>query len=87
MGGAQGLTWPHRAEPRPRDTGHLFPTTSPDSEESGTASPSSLFNSAVLLAYPQVFSVPQLFLQILQKKSWEQEFKASSEPQLLPLQP
>lgn len=42
----------------------------------------------MVLAYPQVFfTFPQLFLQILQKKPWEQEFKASSEPQLLPLQP
>lgn len=42
----------------------------------------------MVLAYSQVFfTFPQLFLQILQKKPWEQEFKASSEPQLLPLQP
>lgn len=68
--------------------GHLFPPTSPGSEESGTASPSSVSNSFMVLVYPQVFfTFPQLFLQILQKKSWEQEFKASSEPQLLPLQP
>lgn len=37
---------------------------------------------------PQVlFTVPQLFLQILQKKPWKQELKDSPEPQLLPLQP
>lgn len=63
-------------------------SSQPDSEESGTASPSNIFNSFMVLAYPQVFfTFPQLFFQILQKKSWEQEFKASSEPQLLPLQP
>lgn len=40
------------------------------------------------IPYPQVFfTVPQLFFQILQKKSWKPEFKASPEPQLLPLQP
>lgn len=67
--------------------GYLFPL-SPDLEESGTALPSSVFNSFMVLAYIQVFfTFPQLFLQILQKKSWEQEFKTSSEPQLLPLQP
>ncbi|PKU33440.1 serine arginine repetitive matrix protein hypothetical protein [Limosa lapponica baueri] len=42
----------------------------------------------VLLFGKEVFvTFPQLFLQILQKKSWKQEFKDSSEPQLLPLQP
>lgn len=42
----------------------------------------------VLLFREEVFfTVPQLFFQILQKKSWKPEFKASPEPQLLPLQP
>lgn len=43
-----------------------------DLEWSGTASPSSIFNSLLVLSYLQVFlTFPQLFLQILQKKSWE----------------
>lgn len=67
--------------------GHLFPPSAKIRRSLVLSRlPASLTHT--FIPYPQVFfTVPQLFFQILQKKSWKPEFKASPEPQLLPLQP